>query len=891
MKTDERGQLWLNTRGGTIVDVTAGRGDYEIPEDCFLLQVGETYLTVNSGVTVRATNDIDALLPFQQADIYVAEGRSFTDQEYSSGAKVCLLPMRLAELLDVKPGDTIDLSLAVREGASWKESYWAGAGFQYEDVYDIVGLFSPNDDYRDVVFIPKSGGTDLSPNKYAYTLGQARLRNDRADRFFLEMQEALPPRVRLTVYDQGYAAAAAPVRDVLRIAVIITVACALTTLAVLALFGFLFVYRQRGIAKIMRRTGVSSGGILSYFVSGSSCIALFSTALAAFLSSSLSGYYSGIVHQAVLNYSANDMRYSNAAQAVATVKEFTPDIGARVFILTMLAMFAAAALACFVFSLLSVRSATGSVSRAAGKFARGRVKHAAGESATGSVSRAAGKSATGSVKHAARKAGTGRARRAAGRAGTTSRAALTRSQSLSGGPLKYSWLSVRRGASRSYIPLVLCAFAAVLLLQLTGSTEAYQESYDQLVRDTDLSGYVTDKRGTWRFGLLLDGVAINDFYKSGKLSELSVTKTGTHYVYGLEPPEVRNSYTMETYFDKLQAGPGLIWTNDLSAVQEFYGCAEPEVAFIEGYDLAMFADIPPGEEAVEKTMLYKDEEFKAVYVPSAPAPAIVSSDFLEQNGLSLGDVIVIPTIYGNDFMGKAVKIVGSFTKQGSANNIYIPLNDYHITEFLFSPNRVDPGNHFIDYSDIPSSIVFSADPDAGFLQRLSFSGVSFKMKGAAGLGAFKSFLYERGYSEVSGAGALRIYVTIEDKVFLATERSMAQRLWYMQKIFPALYVLIELLAALVPFILIQLRKRETALMRAQGAAKRTAFFSVFWEQVMLCLPGVVFGGAVWLASSKKSTLAGVYLTLLFALLWLAGTGVSALSLNRGSVRTILKAEE
>ena len=627
-------------------------------------------------------------------------------------------------------------------------------------------------------------------------------------------------------------------RDVLRIAMVITAVCALTTLAILALFGFLFVYRQRGIAKTMRRNGASNGGIVTYFLSGSSFIALISAAAGAIASYNLSGYFMELVRRTVAGYGTDDLRYSNAALSISKITEFAPDIVPSVFALTMLALFVAAALACSAFSILSIRSINGRLRKRAPK--------------------------------------------------KTSRRAGTASRSLRGGPLKYSWLSVCRGASRSFIPIVLCALATALLLQLTNATEEYEKSYAQLVDDTDITGYITNSRGTWRYGLLLDGVALNDFHTSGLLSEISITKTGSHYQYGIDPPEVWTSFTMETWADTLAAGPGLIWTNDLSAAQEFFSCTELPVTFMEGYDVSMFSHIPPGEEPFEVSM--RLEAFYEWDDPRdrGPAHVIVSTAFLEQNDLSFGDTIELSTIYGKDFDWKSVQIVGSFIKQGSADNIYVPLSNFHIEEYS---GYGSPGRIYMTLKDTPSSYVFDPDPDAAVLQRLSFSSIEFVMRGASELDAFKEYLHERGYSEVNNTRKIRTYITIEDKTFLATNRAMAQRLWYMQKIFPALYVLLILLAALIPFILIQMRKRETALMRAQGAAKHTAFFSVFFEQVMLCLPGVIIGGGVWLIVYGNATQLGVRLASLFAAFWLLGTGFSAFTLNRGSVRTVLKAEE
>ena len=845
--------------GSMILDVSTGRGNYEIPRDSPLYQIAETYAAVNKSVTVRAINDLDAYPAFHQAQLSIVAGRAFTPEEYDGGAQVCVLPERLAELIGARVGDRIGLSLAVQAGAAQHESYWAGSGFTYENYYTVVGIFSPNDDYRETVFIPKSSATDLSANCYSYTLGQARLDNSRAEQFYLDMIGRLPPRVRMTVYDQGYAAAAAPVRDVLRIAVIVTVVCALTTLVMLALFGFLFVYRQRGLAKTMRRVGASSGGVYRYFTFGSACIALLGAAAGALISNTLSGAFMDLVRRSVTNYGADNLRYSNANLTISNTLEFAPDVAASVFALAALAVFLFAVLSCFVFAFLSVRSAGGARSVGIRK-----------------------------KRHTLRVRQTPRSLRV--REKRHSLRVRQTPRSLSGGAVKYAWLSVRRGASRSALPVILCAFAAALLMQLTSTTTAYEASYIKLVEDTDITGYITDARGAWRYGLYLDGVVINDLYNSGILSGISVTRSGWHHNYGLEQPEVWNTYTIETFLDNVASGPGFIWTNDIAATQEFYGCSELPVTFMSGYDLSMFTDAPEYDEPVEISVPL--DEWQWAYSQLNMTDCIVSTAFLEEHGLEHGDHIEVDISNGTELDLMYLLIVGSYVKQGSADNIYVPLSNYHRLdcEFRSAGSRMNP-YYLVIYKDIPSSYAFDPAPDVKLLEKLSFSSVSFVMRGASGLAALKEFLYGRGYSEVNITRAIRSFITIEDKTFLSTERAMSQRLWYMQNIFPALYALIELLAALIPFILIQLRKRESALMRAQGAAKRTAFFSIFWEQVMLCVPGVIIGGGIWLAFAGEPVRLGFILALLFALLWLAGAGISALAINRGSVRTILKAEE
>jgi len=178
-----------------------------------------------------------------------------------------------------------------------------------------------------------------------------------------------------------------------------------------------------------------------------------------------------------------------------------------------------------------------------------------------------------------------------------------------------------------------------------------------------------------------------------------------------------------------------------------------------------------------------------------------------------------------------------------------------------------------------------------FLRKLTFNSAGFKMQGAEDLSAFKDFLHDSGYSEVNNPRTIRNYITIEDKTFLTAQRAMSQRLWYMQKLFPALYILLELLAFLIPFILIRLRRRESALMRAQGASKHTAFSCLFTEQMILCLTGAIVGAGIWYSVFRSATGQGFLLASIFTLLWLAGTGAAAFSLNPGSIRNTLKAAE
>ena len=61
-------------------------------------------------LTAVATENLSMYRPFYSGDVYISEGRNFTQDDYSLGNQVCLVSAYLAELNGLKIGDTLDLS-------------------------------------------------------------------------------------------------------------------------------------------------------------------------------------------------------------------------------------------------------------------------------------------------------------------------------------------------------------------------------------------------------------------------------------------------------------------------------------------------------------------------------------------------------------------------------------------------------------------------------------------------------------------------------------------------------------------------------------------------------------------------------------------------------------
>jgi hypothetical protein len=185
----------------------------------------------------------------------------------------------------------------------------------------------------------------------------------------------------------------------------------------------------------------------------------------------------------------------------------------------------------------------------------------------------------------------------------------------------------------------------------------------------------------------------------------------------------------------------------------------------------------------------------------------------------------------------------------------------------------------------------SSKSSADELRQYTLSSAVFTLKSSKDLFSLKDFLSGKGYSEVNKPHEIRSCLVIEDASYLSTQSSMTQRVWYINHAFPIVYFAIEFLAGLIPYILIQVRKREIAVMRSLGASKANALFSMLFEQAMLCVVGLAAGIAVWLIFVKEHSPEGMALVGLYLICWLIGTSISARQINSTAVQSILKAEE
>lgn len=809
-------------KGSDLLDITLPDGSCAALDGSSLPEaMAETYQVAAHSLTVQASNRPDDLLPFQQGELTLTKGAFYT-----ADSKGCLVSEYVANSLGLQVGDQLPLSLAVREDYLIPFSYWAGEGFDAEDTYTVTGIFSANADYEATVYIPIRDDMDMQQNHCSYTLGQLQLKNGEAQAYVEQLQQRLDGSIRISVYDQGFTAVAQSLGDMLRLVQIIAGVCLVAGLGFLVLFGYLLVYRQRGVGQTMLRVGATRKNVHTYFLFCAGTVALPAAVLGLVASRFVCLGVLQLMKSLLDGRTTIELLYSNTALSMQrSATEYLQAPGWGVLALIALGTLALALLSCLLFSKEILEN-------------RRKKRHRVSRGAQG-----------------------------------------TRSRSLRGGALAYARLSALRGGFRSLVPVLAGICAAILFCQLSGSVITYNAQLERLRTDSSAYGYITDIKGKYTSGLTLDQRTLSTLKDMDGISDLTYLTT-THYQFarvirdgevvgGPGLPELpTTSYEEERYRDNLRSGPELVFINRLEGAPEFAYSSSIETQWLEGYDSSFFSEQPTeGEDG---------------YIPIEQLEnrCVIPTSMMEEYGIRLGDRIWLETIRnidGADVISQlGFRVVGSYVQPGRSDNIYVNLSA------LNQIGLYGAGGLSGLYTE--QGKVFQVCFYGGAYSESAYSGLTFRIPSCTDLTAVKQALYDMDLSAVGNIRSVRNFVLINDAAYLTTERAATQRLWYMQHLFPVVYAIALGLGYLIAYLQGQSRKKELRTMRSVGASGGTAFWSLYWEQLLLALLGAALGAGLCLALGWSTEL-GLLLTAAFAALWLLGALVS---LSRANGRHILK---
>lgn len=317
-----------------VVDVVT-EDFWETDAGAFFTQaIQATQLNTGSFTTIT-TNDLNAILPFHEGDVRMVDGRAFTEEEYRSGASVCIVSEEVASVCGWKVGDTVDLSFFQAtfpysgKATDYHPSYNAFAhdpdiqvveimgntyyfynmaeqdpatrnfpfdNFFDQGTYEIVGIYggkvtglssssgsfnrNVGFDWR-MMFVPEASVKNAPaaiPDQYNTSI---RLDVLNIQTFLAEMSSSgLMEKqngayeLRLSVYDQGISGVAPGLYRLIRISrMMLTLACAVALLSVIVLTVLHWLQSKREVA-FLRSVGLSKAKTSLAITSGMLVICL-----------------------------------------------------------------------------------------------------------------------------------------------------------------------------------------------------------------------------------------------------------------------------------------------------------------------------------------------------------------------------------------------------------------------------------------------------------------------------------------------------------------------------------------------------------------------------------------------------------------------------------------
>ncbi len=811
---------------------------YTEPDNIYL-NMADYYNVMNSKVYVYRTQSPVDLEEFHQEKLRLLSGRLYTEQEAQSGAKVCVMTETLANAGGLSVGDTVTLRTMDNTGLPAADCYWGTDSLTNSDDYEIVGIVNYYEGLEYNVYVP-CVPVSTQPEKYVYKLGQATLENGTAEEFVQAVTPLLPARATIDIYDQGYQAVADSLGVIRGASAALSAVAFVATVVVLLFFAFLFVEKQRDTVETMRCFGTTKTETRLYLLFGAGLIAMVAVCIGVWIGTRFAAQLIANAFSFVSELQSVDLRYSSGYLGVT--RDFTPIPVASVPIAILVAVlvFLLALGFCLYFAERTI----------SGRVMQSKVR---------------------SQNHRPPK----------------------HSSTAGKGASRYSLLSIRRSGART---LVVPALAVVMLLfvaTLLSTLASYTTAEETLYETTTLRGYCTTMVGKYAGNLLIKNKYVQQLIDMDYLDDIAITYHKRYRYLGVvqkqdgsngnaaQVPAPNNGFTLTNMLNQLANEPYVVFTNNVAEAPEFY-FSEFTGEFLAGYGESVFSEQNWTEPV-----------------------CIVSTQFLASNDIALGDTIRIYVLNGTSysssdanesaFVGLELKVVGSFYRQASEDYIYCPLSAGVLElDGLLEGETADYGRygsfgHMRRWN--PDVTVLSTQELIDVLLDESYvASFSFTLKDARQLTEFKDALEELGFSGPKQDRDIRVAITMEDKDFVESVSSIAQRSTYMEILYPVLLVLVCAVGVIASFLMINSRREEIAVMRGLGTQKKRIFLTFFYEQLLLLAAGMLIGVVAWVSFGDAAQLGKPDLYAFFVC-YALGAGAALILQNRKSAISILSEKE
>ena len=272
--------------------------------DAWMEWIKQIQLWDRHWLPVMPTNGLALIPSFHAKEAYVDQGRAITQEEFDSGAKVCMISDIIA-LNGIRVGDKINLPMSMalygyqpnsdetfefsNPFAEFRSLDAQGKPFDvfFEAEYEVVGIYrqlypSTGELYGEAVIVPSKSITASDEDNVVYCAPMNdwstsfQIPNGEIAAFNTALHSAVPEAARLEIFydDNGYEDVMQSLRNARLSAVLLLGVGALAALTVVVLLMYFFVVKERKRTAIERSLGMTKRQCRTSLLAGILALAL-----------------------------------------------------------------------------------------------------------------------------------------------------------------------------------------------------------------------------------------------------------------------------------------------------------------------------------------------------------------------------------------------------------------------------------------------------------------------------------------------------------------------------------------------------------------------------------------------------------------------------------------
>lgn len=217
------------------------------------------------------TNTLFPMYAFDNAylwdEFYTGQAELLEGELFSgTGQHACIIDDRFAKTHGIQVGDELPIRFFYDETGNTTQVLWDNIEEKEAKLYRVTGIYKYQTELENAIYISKY--PEMHQEVSSNTVVQLQLKNGTSDKFLKQCEGVITEEIGLLIEDQGYEQAILPIRDIYKKAVLLTLLGGGLSIAVMLFIGRSY-YNSTGIQlEYLKELGCSRMHRKLYFLSG-----------------------------------------------------------------------------------------------------------------------------------------------------------------------------------------------------------------------------------------------------------------------------------------------------------------------------------------------------------------------------------------------------------------------------------------------------------------------------------------------------------------------------------------------------------------------------------------------------------------------------------------------